>query len=265
MKRLLAILTLGFCAPLSADVELSDGTVLSDSPVWIVSYIEVAYDSLDEAKQLLIDHVAASRLEEGNQYFEAVQRIGRQNHFVVMEAWADPQARAFHAAAEHTIAFRHAIQPFLYSAYDERVHVGLETIHPESIAEGDSNTIYVITHLDYSPPEQFSPCNRRPNSEGPCGNDLITDLAKASRTRAGNLRFDVLTQSNRTNHMKVLEMWTDLQSFEESQLHIDKKNFRDAIFGIEEGSGVHPDPQFTMTRLTGALWDERLYSLIGID
>ena len=262
MKKLLAVFALGFCVSVQADAELADGTVLSDSPMWIVTYIEVAFDEVDQAKHLLADHVAASRGEPGNQYFEAVQRIGRQNHFVVMEAWADPQARAAHAAADHTIALRHAIQPILYSPYDERVHLSLEAIDPESIPAGNAETIYAITHLDFSPPEQFAPCSRRLDPSGPCGNDLVIGIAKDSRSHAGNMRFDVLTQANRLNHMKVVEMWEDLQALEEHQLHADKKNFRDAIVGIEEGSGVHPDPQFTMTRLIGALWDERLYRLV---
>lgn len=267
MFKLIAILvaSLGFSVPVHADVQLSNGRVLSDSPMWIVTYIEVAYDSVDIAKRLLRGHVEASKTEDGNLYFEAVQRIGRQNHFVLLEAWADPEARAEHAAAEHTIALRHDLQRFLYSPYDERVHVGLETVDPGAIPAGNSETVFAITHLDYSPPEQFAPCNRRPDPQGPCGNDLITGIAIDSRAHQGNLRFDVLTQSNRLNHMTVVEMWEDLHALESHQLHPDKKNFRDAIVGIEEGSGVHPDPQFTMTRLIGALWDERLYRLVELD
>ena len=267
VKKLLTViagvyLSLSFSTSASADVQLSNGQVLSDSPMWIVTYIEVAYGSIEEAEQLLADHAKLSREEEGNLYFEAVQRIGRQNHFAIMEAWAHPEARARHAAQDHTIAHRHEIQPILYSPYDERVHVGLETIDPQSIAAGDSETVYVLTHLDFSPPEQFAPCNRRPDPNGPCGNDLVSGIAKDSRSHDGNMRFDVLTQTNRLNHMTVVEMWSDLASFEAHQIHPQKKDFRDAITGIEEGSGVHPDPQFTMTRLIGALWDERLYRLI---
>ena len=266
-SRVLA-LALGYCVliysiPAIADVQLANGRVLSDSPMWIVTYIEVAPDRIEEAERLLTNQVQASRQEEGSLYIEVVQRISRQYHFVLLEAWADPDARADHAAATHTLAFRQALQPLLYSPYDERVHVGLETIAPDSIPLGNLETVYAITHADFSPPEQFAPCNRRPNPAGPCGNDLLIGLATDSRLHQGNMRFDVLTQTNRLNHMTVVEMWQDLAAQESHQLHPQKMHFRDAIVGLEEGSGVHPDPQFTMTRMIGSLWDERLYRLIN--
>ena len=270
MKKLFSAIlamALGYSALLystsaNAEVQLADGTVLSDSPMWIVTYIEVAPNAIQAAERVLIDQVQASRQEVGSLYVQVVQRISRQYHFVLMEAWASPGARAEHAAANHTLAFREALQPLLYSPYDERVHVGLETMHADAIPLGDSETVFAITHADFSPPEQFAPCNRRPDPTGPCGNDLLTGLAVDSRLHQGNMRFDVLTQTNRLNHMTVVEMWEDLEAQENHQLHSQKMDFRDAIVGLEEGGGVHPDPQFTMTRLIGALWDERLYRLI---
>lgn len=256
---LTTLLLLLSCGHARADLELADGTVLPDSPMWIVTYIEVAYDSDLIAMRMLNQHVENSRAEEGNLYFQAVQRIGRPSHFVIMEAWATPEARAKHAAAEHTLKFRNDLHRFLYSPYDERVHVGLEVADALAIPEGDANSIYAITHLDYSPPEQFAPCNRRPDPSGPCGNELVINLAKNSREHMGNLRFDVLTQSNRPNHMKVVAIWENQRAFHQHQLNRETRDFRDAIAGLEEGSGVHPDPQFTMSRLIGSLWDERLY------
>ena len=134
---------------------------------------------------------------------------------------------------------------------------------PENIPDGNDSTIYVITHADIVPPEQFAPCNRRPTPEGPCGNDLLINLANASRNHAGNLRFDILTQSNRTNHMTAVEMWDSADSQMAHQIHADKKTFRDDLAGIVANSGVNPDPQFVLNMMTGSLWDERLYKLIS--
>lgn len=262
---LLLLLGLGASAQINADVELRDGTILPGSPLWIVSYIEVAPDDIEEAKRLIVKHAQVSREDAGNLRFEVMQRIGRQNHFVVLEAWSDPASQASHTSADHKIAYRHALQPLLYSPYDERFHVGLETADAAGIPKGDSNTVYAITHADLSPPEQFAPCNRRPNPEGPCGNDLITGIAIAGRSHQGNMRFDVLTQINRANHMTVVEMWRDSDAQAAHQSHPERKNFRDALLGIEEGSGVSPDPQYRYSRLIGSLWDERLYRLIESD
>ena len=257
---LLALLATSFSI---ADIELADGTVLSDSPTWIVTYIEVAADAVEETEKLLAAQTETSRGEQGNLRFEVIQRISRDNHFVVLEVWSSPEARARHAAADHTAAYRNALQPFLYAPYDERPHLGLETTAFESIPEGDADMVYVITHADSIPPEQFVPCNRRPDPNGPCANGLLIGLAKDSRTHQGNLRFDILTQANRPNHMTSVEMWQNSATQLAHQVHPDKKNFRDALAGVTVGSGVNEDPQFTPDMLTGSLWDERLYRLIN--
>ncbi|MBT5330669.1 MAG: hypothetical protein HOL48_02680 [Porticoccaceae bacterium] len=263
MKRLLVILALGWSVSSFADIELADGTILSDSPMWIVTYIEVAGDAVEETEQLLRDQVQASRMEEGNLRFEAVQRISRSNHFVVLETWTSPETRAQHAAADHTLAYRQALQPLLYAPYDERPHHGLEVTALDDIPAGDADTVYVITHADSIPPEQFPPCTRSAYPNSLCSNALIVQLALDSRDHEGNMRFDILTQSNRPNHMTVVEMWQDSETQLDHQSHQEKKDFRDALAGIEMGSGVNPDPQFTPDMLTGSLWDERLYRLIN--
>ena len=263
MQRvLLGLALLAFTATSIADTKLNDGTVLSDSPAWIVTYIEVAVETADEAAALIAAQSAASRKDTGSLYFEGLQRVAQKNHFVVLEAWTSPDARAEHAAAVHTQSYRKALQPLLYAPYDERPHVGLEAIAPQEIPKADDATIFVLTHADIIPPEQFAPCNRRPDPAGPCGNDLLTNLSKASRAHNGNLRFDVLTQSNRGNHMTVVEMWDSSATQAAHQTHLDKKNFRDELAGIEAGSGVSGDPQFLLNMMTGSLWDERLYRLI---
>lgn len=251
-----------YIGSVNADVELNDGTVLSDKPSWIVTYIEVGGDLADEAKSLLNDQMEAGKQQQGNLRFEVVQRISRDNHFVVLEAWVDPQARSEHAGSEQTVAFRKALQPLLYAPYDERPHVGLETGDVASMPLGNADTIYVVTHADLIPPEQFAPCERAANPQGPCGNDLITGIAEKSRSHDGNLRFDVLTQSNRSNHMTVVEMWQDSSAQAAHQMHQEKKDFRDQLSGVAAQSGVSDDPQFVPNMLTGSLWDERLYKLI---
>lgn len=262
-KMLTAIILVAFAASSLADTKLNNGTVLSDTPAWIVTYIEVAVDSVEKGEALIIEHTASSKGDVGNLRFEGLQRIGRANHFVILEAWADPASRATHAAATHTISFRKALQPMLYAPYDERPHVGLDATAPESIPKANAATVYVLTHADIIPPEQFAPCNRAIDPDGPCGNDLLTDLARLSRTRAGNLRFDVLTQSIRTNHMTVVEMWDSAASQAGHQIHPDKMGFRDQLSGIKAGSGVNSDPKFVLDMMTGSLWDERLYHMIS--
>lgn len=259
----LAVLSFGLTPAAQAQTKLSNGTVLSDKPYFIVTYIEVASKSAGKAAALIKTQSAAGRKQPGNLRFEALQRIGQPNHFVILEAWADKDARNAHAKAAHTLAFRKALQPHLYNPYDERPHVGLDAVDPAKIKTATASTLFVVTHVDIIPPEQFAPCKRQVSASGPCGNDLVLAMVKASRKHAGNMRLDVLTQANRANHMTVVEMWNNANDQKAHEVTRDVKNFRDGLFAISPGSGVPADPLFLFNPLTGSLYDERFYK--GID
>lgn len=258
----LAFLSL-VCAPAShADVRLSNGTMLSDKPYFIVTYIEADPAAVTTVAGLLKQQSAASRKEPGNLRAEALQRIGQPNHFVLLEAWTDGDARKAHALAAHTVKFRELLQPHLYNPYDERPHVGLVAIDPQKVVRGTGDTVYVVTHVDIIPPEQFAPCKRQVKESGPCGNELVIGLVNAGRKHSGNLRFDALTQANRPNHMTIVEMWDSPQHQQAHETTVDVKNFRDSLSGIVPGSGVAADPLFVLNPLTGSLYDERLYKTL---
>ena len=72
--------------------------------------------------------------------------------------------------------------------------------------------------------------------------ELLNTLAAESRRDGGNGRFDVLVQSNRRNHMTVVEAWTDAAAREAHYGAEHTKTFRASVFP-----------------LSGALYDERLY------
>lgn len=259
---LFGIVVLLFAPIAQADVELSDGTVLPSEPYYIVSYVEVAPSSAAEAAGLIKQLVDASKADQGNIRFEAAQRVGRQNHFAILEAWVDQAARDAHAAAKHTTTFRHDLQPHLYNPYDERPHVALDAVDPATLGEPDTSSVVVVTHVDIIPPEQFPECSRQVDPAGPCGNALVEQLVAASRTHPGNVRFDALTQANRPNHMTIVEVWSTEQDQEAHTVTDDVKMFRDALSGIVPGSGVADDPLFVLNPLTGSLYDERMYKLI---
>jgi quinol monooxygenase YgiN len=69
-------------------------------------------------KQLAED----SRKEAGNQRFEAVTQVNRQNHFTVIEVWRDRKTADTHSMAEHTRAFRDKLAPATGALYDERFY-----------------------------------------------------------------------------------------------------------------------------------------------
>ncbi len=246
-----------------ADIALKNGEMITETPTFIVTYVKVDATKSDEALALIQAQTAASESHDGYLRFEALQRIGQDNHFVLLEAWDSPAARAAHAQSADTIAYRQALEPMLYAPYDERPHVGLVAGDLATMPAGDTDTIYVVTHADIIPPEQFAPCDRQVNPAGPCGNDMLVDLAGFSREHDGNMRYDVLTQNNRTNHMSVVEMWTSAAAQQAHQVHPQKKQFRNELAGIVPEGGVNADALFVPNMLTGSLWDERLYKLVA--
>jgi quinol monooxygenase YgiN len=257
-----AMLSLAVAHPALAEVKLRDGTVLPEKPYFIVTYIEVAPSEVQRAAALIKKHSAASKRQAGNLRFEALQGTGRRNHFLLLEAWQDQSAREAHAGAERTVAFRKGLQSLLYSPYDERPHVGLVAADPAKIAKGGGGNVYAVTHVDIIPPEQFPPCKRQVSESGPCGNALVEKVVADSRKHAGNMRFDALTQSNRPNHMTLVEMWKSAKDHNAHTVHTDTKRFRDGLSGVAPGSGVAADPLFVINPLSGSLYDEQLYKLI---
>ncbi|HZL31309.1 MAG TPA: antibiotic biosynthesis monooxygenase [Pseudolabrys sp.] len=246
----------------AADVKLADGAVLPDKPFYIVTYVEADPAKAGRAKNLIQDHSAASKKDAGNLRFEALQRIGQKNHFIILEAWADQDARNAHAKAAHTVAFRKALQPSLYSPFDERAHVGLVAADPKKEMRAGKRAVYVLTHVDIIPTEQIPPCKRQANENGPCGIALVKNLVAEGRKGAGNLRFDALTQANRPNHMEVVEVWKSAAAQNKHTVSKAVKDFRDELSGIAPASGVAADPTALLNPLTGSLYDERLYRSI---
>lgn len=194
--------------------------------VHFVTYIEAIPSKTEEALELLTAHAAGGRSAAGNLQFQALQRIGRPNHFALLETWSDAEARASHAGSAQAERFRERLAALVYSPPDERRHFDLVTAASNA---GASNAIYVLTHIDVFP----------------AGTDRTIEylqaLAAASRSEEGNLSFDALV-SDRTNHMTLVEAWasTDAQARHLGTAH--NKTFRSALAEVQ-----------------GALYDERVY------
>jgi len=196
---------------------------------YIITYIEVSPAATEQTVDLLVAHGEASRHEDGNSLFQALQRIGRPNHFALIETWENAEAQAAHADAAHTKAFRASLEPVLYSPYDERRHSQVEVAHSDTA----DDAIYGLTHVDVIPTGLDT------------GVGYLQTLIAASRQDIGNLRFDVLAQDSRRNHMTLVESWNnaDAQAAHSDTAHA--QDFRAA-----------------MLPLSGSLYDERLYKAL---
>jgi quinol monooxygenase YgiN len=217
----LAALTLAAGRPVHAEETVS-------TPVYVVTYFDVAPPAAAQAAAGARQFAEASRKEAGNAGFEMLQEIGRPNRFAILEAWRDKQAYDAHAAAALKTGYRDRMQPLLISGAGIRVLAGLSVAPPTQ--RPGPQTVYVLTHVDVFPAGKDQAV------------ELLKALAEAARKDGGNLWFDVLQQDGRPNHFTLFEGWRDRKAFDASIMAAHTKEFRQKLSPLE-----------------GALYDERLY------
>lgn len=219
MRRLvcMALLALG----LSGVVVAQESSV-----VHVVSYIEVEPAAVQKVAGLL------SRLEEygrnatGNLSFKSLQRIGRPNHFALIESWQNKDAQAAHVTSKYFLDIRDVLDPQLLSPYDERLHGQFGVV-----AFGDvGGELFALTHIDIAPPKLEA------------GMLLLHEAIEESRNASGNTRFDLLVQDSRRNHMTLVETWETAESKTAYTGEATTRDYRDRL-----------------APLMGSLYDERLY------
>ena len=82
-------------------------------------------------------------------------------------------------------------------------------------AEATPKSIYVITHVDVAPDPRIA--------------GLLTTLAEASRLEQGNIRFDVLLHTMRSNHFEVIESWQSQKALENHAAAAHTRKYRDDL------------------------------------
>ena len=171
----------------SPDTLAPDADVASaaGAPVYVVTYIEVTPPSAADAAVLIQRWAAVSRGTDGNECFDAMQRITRSHHFVAVERWRDDRAFAGRRASVPHADFIRNIAPLLISGIDERVHTGLVV---DGAGSGqDVAAVSVVTHVDVPPPHKEA-CI-----------ELLRELAAASSDDGGRAGLEIHQQRDRPN------------------------------------------------------------------
>jgi quinol monooxygenase YgiN len=202
------------------------------SPLYVVTYVEARPNARDEAAALLKSYREASRSSSGNLRSVVVRSVVRPGQFVVVAAWKDKAAWDAHMAASGTKEFREKLNALRNAPADDRFHNSL-SVGPLDVPQ-NSGAVYAVTHVDVIPPQ-------RENAVA-----ALKILGDASRGADGNLRYEVVQQTNRPNHFTVFEMWRSRQVFDANGMSAHQREFRDKLAGM-----------------TGALYDERLYEILN--
>jgi quinol monooxygenase YgiN len=185
----------------------------ADPTAYVVRYIEVAPSAEQQGAALVKKLADASRKEAGMLRFDVLQRAAPANQFATFEIWKDKASLDAHDAAAHK-QFLDAVQPLLLAPVDDRPCIATDVAPPQAGADG---AIYAITHVDVGPPNREA------------GIALLKSVAGPGRKENGNLLFDAMQQTARTNHFEVVEIWKDQKAEDAHETEVATKEFRAKI------------------------------------
>jgi quinol monooxygenase YgiN len=160
--------------------------------LYAVVYIEVMPGKEKDARRLILDHATDARKAAGALAIDAFARDGYPDQFVLLEQWQSQKARDDYAGTSAAQQFRTSLGKIENAGTDERIQ---EALFVESGKPAPIPPIVVMTHIDILP----TALDR--------GRNAIKQLVDSNRGQGGNLRFDVVVQTNRANHMTLIEGW----------------------------------------------------------
>ena len=235
MRPFLCVLALGLA--MSVIVATKDAPAQTpapsaiEGPIYSVTYVEVMPTSRTDGIASLKRYREATRKEDGNLRCEVVSRIGQPHQLAILEVWKDQKAFEAHGKSANTTQLRDKIQAIRNAPIDERVHIGVSIGPLQPGPAGDA--VYVLTHVDVIPPRKED------------GLAAVKQLGESGRASTGNLRFEVVQQTNRANHFTVIEIWKDAKAVEAHSMAEATRQFRDKL-----------------GPMSGALYDERMFKAV---
>src|SRR5437763_11805125 len=201
MKRILLLLLLVF--PLRAYAQ--------DTTFYSVSYVEVRPGSRTQAIATLKQYRDTTRRDDFNIRLELFEQADRPGHLVIVETWRT--AAAFDAKAPARKQLADTFEMMRTSGWDTRPYKTLSVA--SGPAEATAKSVYVISHVDVTPDPKIA--------------GMLTTLATASRLDEGNIRFDVLLHTMRSNHFEVIETWQSQKALDNHANAAHTKKYRDEI------------------------------------
>jgi quinol monooxygenase YgiN len=187
---------------------------------YLVSYIDVAAPSVTDAADILRRMAQAGRKAPGASRYDVLQRLSHQNQFAIVEVWRNQEARMEHFEQAQVKALQAELGPLLLAPVDERLYA---VIVGSEHSPATAGAIYAVAHIDILGPN-------------PAGRDAFLPTLKAfseaSRRAAGNLGYDLVEQSSRTNHFEVVEGWANGKSAVDHEISALNREFRAKLTSV---------------------------------
>ena len=182
-----------------------------DATFYSVSYIDAKPSVRTQAIATLKQYRDATHRDDFNIRLELFEQADRPGHFVVVETWKT--AASFDAKAPARKQLADMFETLRTSGWDTRPYKTLSVASGPATATAKS--VYVISHVDVTPDPKIA--------------GMLTTLAQASRLEEGNIRFDVLLHTMRSNHFEVIETWQSQKALDNHANAAHTKQYRDDI------------------------------------
>ena len=182
-----------------------------DTTFYSISYLEVKPASRGLAIATLKQYRDATHRDDSNIRLELFEQADRPGHLVIVETWKTEAAFDAKAPARRQLA--DALETMRTSGWDTRPYKTLSVA--SGPAEANAKSVYVISHVDVAPDPKVAA--------------MLTTLAEASRLEDGNIRFDVLLHTMRSNHFEVIETWQSQKALDNHANAAHTRKYRDDL------------------------------------
>jgi quinol monooxygenase YgiN len=203
MKRLLLVLSIALL-PLCAFAQ--------DATFYSVSYIEVKPSGRGTAVLALKQYKDALRINTASLRTELFEQVDRPGHLLLVETW-ESQAAFDNGTPALRKRLTDAIEPIRVSGWDLRPYKTLSVA--SGAAEPTGRSVFVISHVDVTPDPKIA--------------GMLKALAEKSRLEDGNVRFDVLAHTMRSNHFEVIETWQNQKALDNHAAAAHTRQYRDEV------------------------------------
>ena len=177
-----------------------------------VGYIEVKSSGRATAIQMLKWYKDSLRGNTASLRVELFEQVDRPGHLLLIETW---QSQAAFDAGTTALRKRlnDSLQPIRLANWDERPYKTLSVA--SGAAEPSGRSVFVVSHVDVTPDPKIA--------------GMLRDLAEKSRLEEGNVRFDVLAHTMRSNHFEVIETWQNQKALENHAAAAHTRQYRDDL------------------------------------
>ena len=182
-----------------------------DTTFYSVAYVDVKPSSRSAAITALKQYRDVTHRDDNNIRLELFEQADRAGHMLIVETWKT--SAAFDAKQAARKQMMDQLETMRISGWDARPYKTLTVASGSAEASGKS--VYVISHVDVAPDPKVAA--------------MLTTLAQASRLEEGNVRFDVLLHTMRSNHFQVIETWQSQKALDNHAAAAHTKKYRDDI------------------------------------